>query len=256
MNTEQTLLMIGFCFYLMALVISYWHPTERFYRTPLLLALFVHLGILITHSLAAQHPPFSNLYETMLLLPFLLTLRLIFGRQTLPERFHPLVLLIINILLFVAFLLPAYFKAPRPLMPALNSFWMYIHVPAYFLAYMSLLLLLIYSIGIISKSRTLFKDNINNLLNLLDNEVRIAYLFLWIGLVTGAIWAYQSWGNYWSWDPKETWALINILILTFYFHFRPKQSFRKALIVIFTIMTVIFTYWGVSFILAGLHSYI
>jgi ABC-type transport system involved in cytochrome c biogenesis permease subunit len=86
--------------------------------------------------------------------------------------------------------------------------------------------------------------------------VKISFLFLNIGLITGAIWAYVSWGNYWAWDPKETWALINILVLSFYFHLQNATVKKKSIVVIITFLTIIFTYWGVSFILSGLHSYI
>jgi len=89
----------------------------------------------------------------------------------------------------------------------------------------------------------------------MDNEVKIAFFFLTIGMITGGIWAYVSWGNYWAWDPKETWALINIIVLSFYFHLNMPTKQKKAVIILFALLTIGFTYWGVSFILSGLHSY-
>ena len=91
----------------------------------------------------------------------------------------------------------------------------------------------------------------------MDGEVRIGFFFLNFGLVTGAIWAYFSWGTYWGWDPKETWALVNILILSLYFHSakKPMAVDKKAIIVILTFFTLFFTYWGVTYFLKGLHSY-
>jgi ABC-type transport system involved in cytochrome c biogenesis permease subunit len=141
-------------------------------------------------------------------------------------------------------------------MPALNSIWIYIHVPAYFLGYVSIAIALLYSIVLLIKSENMNSVEKPHLLAKLDNEVKISFLFLNIGLITGAIWAYVSWGNYWAWDPKETWALINILVLSFYFHLQNATVKKKSIVVIITFLTIIFTYWGVSFILSGLHSYI
>ena len=137
-------------------------------------------------------------------------------------------------------------------MPALNSLWMYIHVPAYFFGYMAMSLAFIYALIGLFSARA---DEDADLIRRMDTEVRIAFLFLNVGLVTGAVWAYVSWGNYWGWDPKETWALINIFILAYYFHLRKATIRRKAIVIILAFLSIIFTYWGVSFILAGLHSY-
>lgn len=207
-------------------------------------------------SISAKHAPFTNSYETLMLFPFLLSLRLVFWREQIPERYRWAVLSLIVVLITIALILPNSLKSPRPSMPALNSIWIYIHVPAYFWGYVSISIALLYSIVLLIKSGDMNSVEKVQLLAKLDNEVKISFLFLNIGLITGAIWAYVSWGNYWVWDPKETWALINILVLSFYFHLQKATVKKKSIVVIITFLTVIFTYWGVSFILSGLHSYV
>ena len=226
---------------------------ERLTNYFLYLAVLFHLGTLINRSVTAQHPPFTNLYETCILLAFLLILRIMLWKQ----QFNPQVRTILSGtamgILTVALLLPQSMQLPRPLMPALNSIWMYLHVPAYFFGYMALLFAGIYAFILLLQKTD--STTTNTILKRLDSEVKIAFFFLNIGIITGGIWAYVSWGNYWAWDPKETWALINVLTLAFYFHLRTPTRVKRAIIVLITLLSVIFTYWGVSLLLVGLHSY-
>ena len=79
-----------------------------------------------------------------------------------------------------------------------------------------------------------------------------------LGIITGAIWANSAWGTYWSWDPKETWSLITWFIYAAFLHARYTQGWRgrkMAVISICGFVFVVFTYWGVNYLLAGLHSY-
>jgi cytochrome c-type biogenesis protein CcsB len=89
-------------------------------------------------------------------------------------------------------------------------------------------------------------------------SVAVGFPFLTAGIITGAIWANSAWGTYWSWDPKETWSLITWFIYAAFLHSRYTQGWRgkkMAVISIIGFLFVIFTYWGVNFLLAGLHSY-
>ena len=82
--------------------------------------------------------------------------------------------------------------------------------------------------------------------------------FLATGIVSGAVWANYAWGSYWSWDPKETWSLITWFIYAAYLHARVTRGWRgrkAAYLSIAGFMAVIFLYWGVSFVLPGLHAY-
>ena len=217
----------------------------------LLFAGLAHLGLLVTRSVIAKHPPFTNIYETFLLLPFLIFLRMVLWPKRHVGAYGTIMTFISGTFLAVALILPTAIKIPKPLMPALNSFWMYIHVPSYFFAYMALIAALVYAAMVLVKKH----DDSGQFADRLEEELKIAFFFLNVGLITGAVWAYVSWGNYWSWDPKETWALINILTLSFVFHLKTPNPKKKAWILIITVLTVAFTYWGVSYILSGLHSY-
>jgi len=219
----------------------------------LIIAVLIHLGGLIARSVIAHHPPFTNVYETFILLPFLVALRLLLRKEQVSGQFRKILVGVVMAMILIALLLPNSLKTPKPLMPALNSIWMYIHVPSYFFAYMALLVASIYAVMLFFRKTG--SESATAILHKLDNEVKIAFFFLNVGLITGGIWAYVSWGNYWHWDPKETWALINIIVLAYYFHLQAPTKQKKAVIVIITVLTVAFTYWGVSFILAGLHSY-
>jgi len=252
---EQPLLIITALLYLIAFIILMTGARNRFCLGINWMAILAHFGELICRSVSAGHPPFTNLYETLLLLSFLVALRLVLWRRQIENRHRWLVLLMVMTMVGAAVFLPPSLKVVHPLMPALNSFWMYIHVPAYFFGYMALILAFIYALIFLFQGKNESSAEVVSLLKKMNNEVKIAFLFLNIGLVTGAIWAYKSWGNYWDWDPKEVWALINILTLGFYFHLVKPKATKKALIVILAFLTIVFTYLGVSFLISGIHSY-
>lgn len=88
-------------------------------------------------------------------------------------------------------------------------------------------------------------------------SVAYGFVFLTGGIVTGAVWANEAWGSYWSWDPKETWSLVTWLIYTAYFHLRRISGWagRSVYITVYGFWVVMFTYFGVNFLLPGLHSY-
>lgn len=255
MKTEIILLTSSIVIYVISFILYIYKDSEKTSRVLFALALLVHFALLINRSIIAQHPPFSNLYETMLLLPFLIGCRYLFWKKQIPEDIRWLTILLVVILLSIAAVLPGELKQPKPLMPALNSIWMYIHVPAYFFGYVSIFIAFIYAIYLLVTRNKLEENRRQQLITKMDKEIKICFFFLNLGLITGAIWAYVSWGNYWSWDPKETWALINILILVYYFHLTKPNIVKKAIIIIITFISVLFTYWGVSYLLVGLHSY-
>ena len=88
--------------------------------------------------------------------------------------------------------------------------------------------------------------------------VAIGFIMLSLGIITGSVWAHSAWGKYWQWDPKETWSLITWLVYAAVLHSRMMIGWRGkkiAWLSIFGFSCVIFTYLGVNFLLAGLHSY-
>jgi cytochrome c-type biogenesis protein CcsB len=89
-------------------------------------------------------------------------------------------------------------------------------------------------------------------------SVMVGFPMLSAGILTGAVWAHYAWGSYWSWDPKETWSLITWIFYALFLHARFARGWkgrRIALLSVIGFASVIFTYFGVNFILSGLHSY-
>jgi cytochrome c-type biogenesis protein CcsB len=149
----------------------------------------------------------------------------------------------------------------KPLMPALKSNWLLIHVVTCFLGYAAFAL----SFG--CANLYLFQARrprpslppLGQLDRLIYQTTTLGFLLLTLGILTGAVWAESAWGRYWSWDPKETWSLITWLIYAALLHARLVKGWpgrRIAWLAVLGFMAVLFTYFGVSFLLTGLHSYL
>ena len=244
---EYILLLILVAIYAVSLILGLFKQ-----RGKSLIVLYVgfalHLAILIIRSVMAKHPPFTNVYESLLLLSFLMQMKFLFFQRSSGIHIINLQKLVVLLFTLVLVLLSPETRAIQAVMPALNSVWMYIHVPAYMFSYVTL-----FSGLILAIIRLFSRKNIYAYDKQMDMDISLTMIFMSIGLVTGAIWGQISWGNFWSWDPKETWALINIIVLSLYFHKNDRKA--QALIVIITALTVLFTYFGVTWLLSGLHSY-
>ena len=150
-----------------------------------------------------------------------------------------------------------------PLEPVLKSYWLMVHVGIITSSYgffglstiLSIISLILYNIN--SKVQTI--SSIKELAIVNEMSLTIGIFALTIGTFLGGIWANESWGRYWSWDPKETWAFISIIIYAFVLHLRLVPNLRGNLIFnitnIWAIWSIIFTYFGVNYYLTGLHSY-
>ncbi|UWG96756.1 cytochrome c biogenesis protein CcsA [Dehalobacter sp. DCM] len=139
-----------------------------------------------------------------------------------------------------------------PVMPALKSPWLTVHVMTAVLAYAAFALAAGFSArNIIKKNDTTNGEKIYHI-------VAWGFAMLSLSIVLGAIWAEQIWGSYWSWDPKETWALITWIIYALYLHLhrnRNWQGKRANIIVLAGFILVLFTFFGVNFLMSGMHSY-
>lgn len=147
----------------------------------------------------------------------------------------------------------------KPLMPALKSNWIVIHVISYFLGYAGCALSFILSLSYLFVSKKASSCGLGRLDELSYRFIALAFPFLTIGLTTGAVWAKAAWGSYWSWDPKETWALITWIIYAVYLHLRILKNVKgrpAAYINIIGFLCVLFTFLGVNYLLKGLHSYL
>jgi cytochrome c-type biogenesis protein CcsB len=149
----------------------------------------------------------------------------------------------------------------EPLMPALRSNWLTVHVFTCFLGYGGVAVAFLSSLGYLIAARGGDPAR-QNLVEALDQAaaktISFGFLFLTVGIISGAVWANSAWGTYWSWDPKETWSLITWFIYAVFLHCRFLRGWhgrRAAWISIVGFASVIFTYFGVNYLLSGLHSY-
>jgi ABC-type transport system involved in cytochrome c biogenesis permease subunit len=145
----------------------------------------------------------------------------------------------------------------KPPVPALQSSWLVLHVVFAFLGEVFFGVAFVASIiFVLSKG----EEQRRGLDRIIYTSVGIGYPLYTLGaLIFGAIWAEQAWGRYWSWDPKETWALITWLFYTLYLHLRlvrGNASNLPAIVVIVGFLIALFTFLGVNYLLSGLHSYI
>ena len=153
-----------------------------------------------------------------------------------------------------------------PLVPVLKSYWLMIHVSIIVASYgpfalgmilglISLILMILTS----SKNKTKIGLMIKELTIINEMSLTVGLIMLTIGNFLGGMWANESWGRYWGWDPKETWALISIMIYTAVLHLRivPKLNNKWLfnLLSIISFGAIMMTYFGVNFYLVGLHSY-
>jgi ABC-type transport system involved in cytochrome c biogenesis permease subunit len=145
---------------------------------------------------------------------------------------------------------------PKPPIPALRSSWLLLHVSFAFIGEAFFAVAFVASLAYIFSRGKEKKKKLD----------RLAYITIGVGypvftagaLIFGAVWAQTAWGSYWSWDPKETWALITWIVYTFYLHARLVKKWRgttTAAISVAGFIFTLFTFFGVNFLLSGLHSY-
>jgi cytochrome c-type biogenesis protein CcsB len=225
--------------------------------------LFHTLGLGIRWYIAG-HSPMSNGYESMIFISWVTLLAgFIFSRKSAFALSATAVLA--GMTLMVAHLS---FMDPEitNLVPVLKSYWLTLHVSVITGSYGFLGLGAI--LGIISMILMILSDNknIERISSTIDELAVINYktltlglYFLTIGTFLGAIWANESWGRYWGWDPKETWSLITIIVYSFVIHSRMipgmKDIYTFNLLSLFAFSSVLMTYFGVNYYLTGLHSY-
>ena len=161
-----------------------------------------------------------------------------------------LVLVILLVFLYVRML-------THPLLPVLRSPFFSLHISTIVTAYGLLLAVMIVGIIAIVKPRN--AERLEKLKTLSTSMLYPAVVLLAIGIFIGAIWANVSWGNYWSWDPKEVWALITLLIYAAPLHEKIWKSFQKPVFFhiygILAFLSVLITYFGVNLLLGGVHAY-
>jgi len=221
------------------------------------------LGFAIRWYLAS-YAPMSNGYESLVFISLITLLSgLIFSKQS------KLALSATSVLAgFTLMVANLSFMNPEitELVPVLKSYWLTIHVSvitgSYGFLALGAILGFINLILIIIQNRSNYKridETILNLTLISNRTVILGLYFLTIGTFLGAIWANESWGRYWGWDPKETWSLISIIVYTFVTHSRLIPGLKGILVFnilsVYAFASVLMTYFGVNYYLSGLHSY-
>lgn len=218
----------------------------------LLLYFIVHLWIYL------ERPPFRTLGETRLWYSFFLPLVGLF----LYLRWHMLWALGYSLLMAILFLSINYFSPEthdQTLMPALQSVWFIPHVLVYIFSYAVLAASAIVAfrgLGMLY----LFKKPISYL-EQADLLVYLGFAFLSLGLVFGALWAKEAWGHYWTWDPKETWALLTWLFYLIYIHYRhhrPKHKVFHSWMLTVSFVILLGCWFGINYLQVGkgsVHTY-
>ena len=208
------------------------------------------------------HIPLSNGYETMLFIALISSLFATFTSFRSHSLLSSLALIVTAFTLLVSHLS---FMSPEmtPLMPVLQSPLLSIHVSVIMCAYALFALITLLSVvGLLSSHFSRFAGAHSELPPLRGIEGILLYpavFLLTTGIFLGAIWANVSWGTYWSWDPKETWALITLMIYAVPLHAESMPQFRNPrfyhLYMIFAFLSILTTYFGVNYLLGGMHSY-
>jgi cytochrome c-type biogenesis protein CcsB len=223
-----------------------------------------HTFGLILRWYVAGHAPWSNGFETMIYIGWAIVLSgLLFARRS-------KITLAVTAILASLTLMVAHMSWMDPeitnLVPVLKSYWLVIHVAVITASYSFLaigcilgLLNLLLMIFQNEKNRSRINLTLEELTNINEMNLTIGLVLVSIGTFLGAVWANESWGRYWGWDPKETWALITMLIYSFVGHMRLipglKGLFAFNFAALISFSTVLMTYFGVNYYLSGLHSY-
>lgn len=210
----------------------------------------------------AGHIPVSNLYEVFILFMVIMGLMyLYYERRFAMQKLGAFVYALMSVL--VAFVL--WYSLERgahqiqPLIPALQSWWMKIHVPANFIGYGGFCMAAMFGIAQLFALRgsRLLPDPIH-IEEAMYKAVTVGFLFFTIATILGAMWAKEAWGHYWSWDPKEDWALIVWLNYAVWLHMRLVAGWRGKILAWWAIIGLFitaFAFVGVNIFLTGLHAY-
>ncbi|MDY3338012.1 c-type cytochrome biogenesis protein CcsB [Riemerella anatipestifer] len=232
-----------------------------------ILGYLVHLVGLGIRWYISGHAPWSNGYEAIMFISWVgISAGLLLYRNN--NALIPSAGFLVAVLL-MGFAHGAVSLDPQitPLVPVLKSYWLVIHVAIITSSYgffalsfiIGIMVLLFY---IISSKATFQKHNdttIKELTAVSEMSLTIGLFALTIGTFLGGVWANESWGRYWSWDPKETWAFISVMVYAFVLHMRLVPGLRGRyafhMVTMFAFSSVIMTYFGVNYYLSGLHSY-
>jgi cytochrome c-type biogenesis protein CcsB len=222
-----------------------------------------------SYDLGIGHAPLANFYESLIFFAWaVLLLYLIIEWRTRSRSLGVFVIPVAFLLLAFASISPGVNDRIQPLIPALQSNWLTVHVLTCFLGYASFAMA--FALGIMYLLKGKGQDGgkeagaffrlipaADAVEELLYQSVVLGFVLLSLGIMTGSVWAQYAWGSYWSWDPKETWSLITWIVYAVMLHARSVRGWRgkrMAVMALVGFASVLFTYLGVNY-LDSLHSY-
>lgn len=256
--------------YLIFLFVSVFRPAIRLKRIYIILTTLVILGFVFqTLGLGLRwyvsgRAPWSNGYESMIYIAWTAALAgLLFARKSLGGMAATMVLSgTVLLIAMLSYLDPEI----TPLVPVLRSYWLTIHVSLEAGSYGFLMLgaiigfinlLLLMFINVVNKARVM--AIVKEMSYMSEMTIIGGIVMLSVGTYLGGVWANESWGRYWGWDAKETWALVSILVYAFILHMRLIPGlggiYQFNVATLFGLSSIIMTYFGVNYYLSGLHSY-
>jgi cytochrome c-type biogenesis protein CcsB len=229
-------------------------------------------GILIrwrvSYQMGIGHVPLTNFYESLIFFAWaVMLLYLLVEWRTRSRSPGAFVLPVACLLMAYASIAPGVSGRIEPLIPALQSNWLTVHVLTCFLGYAAFAVA--FALGQMYLIRSRRGEGCNGVFlgraipapevleDLLYRSVILGFVFLSLGIMTGSIWAHYAWGAYWSWDPKETWSLITWIVYAIMLHARAVRGWRgrrMAWMSLVGFVSVLVTYLGVNY-LDSLHSY-
>jgi cytochrome c-type biogenesis protein CcsB len=230
-------------------------------------ALLLFLGV-VCRGFAARRAPWGNMYEFSITCALVVLVVFISVARRRPALRYLGVFVVVPVLLTLGLALAVLYVPAGPLLPALKSYWLVIHVAAAIISGG------VFTVGGVVTVLYLVQDRwerkgIENSMSRrlppaeqLDQSAYRLFAFvfpIWtFAIVAGAIWAENAWGSYWSWDPKETWALVTWVVFACYLHARATAGWKgrkAAVIALIGLSCFIFNYFGVNIWFTGLHAY-
>jgi cytochrome c-type biogenesis protein CcsB len=270
-NVSMGIYLLGFVGYLVYATSK--NGTAGKVSTGLLAAglLFHSVGLVLrwmeTHQTGYGYVPLSNMYESLIFFSWTivliyLILEIKYQQKVIGVFVTPFAFLAIAL----TSIIPGVNAKITPLVPALQSNWLTIHVTTCFFGYASFAVSFGISLLYLIREK---KDTQRSGLTWLPSPavldeinykaIVIGFPMLTLGIITGAAWANYAWGSYWTWDPKETWSLITWFVYAAFLHARFTRDWRgrkAAILSLVGFAAVIFTYFGVNYLISGLHSYL
>ena len=283
----------AFALLLIALPLAFWSLSGGRSSTAVRL-LVAGANLCLTAQLVLRwwdsgHFPISNLYESLCFLAWGCTLTQLLVERSWPSPLVPAAAtpMALGCVAFASFALPDRLHEASPLVPALRSSWLVMHVSVIMISYAALLVGSLLSLAVLFTDRqntlelrsssigsggyrqaqlatpqlqlsSVAMPAVEQLDSLSYRTITVGFLLLSVGLVSGAVWANEAWGSWWSWDPKETWALICWLVYAAYLHtrlIRGWQGRKPALVAAAGLVVIVVCYIGVNLMGIGLHSY-